>query len=83
MKQKDIALIIVIVFISAVASFFLSNLLFASPQNRQQEVEVVEPISANFPTPNSKYFNNQSINPTELIQIGNSTNPNPFNGTSQ
>lgn len=80
MKQKDIALIIIVVFISGVASFFISNALFASPKNRQQTVEVVEAISANFPTPNTKYFNSEAINPTELIQIGNSTNPNPFNG---
>lgn len=83
MKQKDIALIIIVIFISGVTSFFISNALFASPENRQQKVEVVEAISATFPTPNSKYFNSQSVNPTELIQIGNSTNPNPFNGNSQ
>ncbi|MGF7228511.1 MAG: hypothetical protein ACQR33_00815 [Candidatus Saccharibacteria bacterium] len=83
MKQKDIALIIIIVFISGIASFFISNLLFASPSNRQQKVEVVEAITPDFPTPSSKYFNNQSIDPTQLIQIGNSTNPDPFNGASQ
>lgn len=83
MKQKDIALIIIIVFISGVASFFISNSILTSPKNRQQKVEVVEAISSNFPTPNTKYFNTQAINPTELIQIGTSTNPNPFNGTSQ
>lgn len=80
MKQKDVALIIVIVFISGIASFVLSNVLFASPKSRQQQVEVVEAINANFPTPSTKYFNAQSINPTELIQIGKTTNPNPFNG---
>lgn len=81
MKQKDIALIAVIVIISGVASFLLSNLLFAPPKTRQQQVEVVEAITANFPTPSTKYFNAQSINPTQLIQIGKTANPNPFNGT--
>lgn len=80
MKQKDIALIIVVTVISGIISFFVSNTLFASPEDRQQKVEVVEQISASFPTPSNKYFNSESINPTELIQIGTSTNPNPFNG---
>lgn len=80
MKQKDIALIIVVTVISGIVSFFVSNTLFASPEDRQQKVEVVEKISASFPTPSNKYFNTESINPTELIQIGTSTNPNPFNG---
>jgi spore cortex formation protein SpoVR/YcgB (stage V sporulation) len=80
MKQKDVALIIVIVFVSGVASFFLSNYFFASSTDRQQKVEVVEAISPAFQDPNKKYFNNTSIDPTQLIQIGTSTNPNPFNG---
>lgn len=83
MKQKDIALIILIVFFSGVLSFFVSRTLFASPKNRQQQVDVVETLSANFPTPDSRYFNSHSIDPTQLIQIGNTTNSNPFNDTSQ
>lgn len=83
MKQKDIALIIIIVFISGIASFFISNTLFASSSSRQQKVEKVEAITADFPSPSKKYFNSQSIDPTQLIQIGNSTNPDPFNGASQ
>jgi hypothetical protein len=76
MKQKDIALILVVVFISAVASFVVSNMIFASPSNRQQQVEVVD-------SPDVRYFNNNSIDPTQLIQIGNNNNTNPFNGSSQ
>lgn len=83
MKQKDIALIIVIVFISGIASFFISGALFASSSSRQQKVEKVEAITADFPTPSKKYFNSESIDPTQLIQIGNSTNPDPFNGAAQ
>ena len=82
MKQKDIAVIIIVVFLSGIVSFFVSNAVFVTSQNRQQQVEVVEAISANFPSPNTKYFNSQSVDPTQLIQIGNSTNSNPFNGAS-
>ncbi len=78
MKQKDIIIIIVVVFISGVASFFISNALFSSPQKRTVEVEVVEPISTEFKTPDPQYFNSKSIDPTKLIQIGNQDNQQPF-----
>ncbi|HEY1835615.1 MAG TPA: hypothetical protein VGG13_02215 [Candidatus Saccharimonadales bacterium] len=81
MKQKDVALIIVIVFVSGIVSLVVSRLLFASPQNRQQQVQVVPVISASFPTPDSRYFNSKSVDPTQLIQIGNNNNKNPFNGS--
>lgn len=82
MKQKDVALIIIIVFISAVISLFASKALFASPANRRQQAEVVQPISADFPKPDSHYFNSQAFDPTQPITIGQSANPQPFNGSS-
>lgn len=82
MKQKDIALIIVIAAVSAIISLVVSRILFTSSANRQQNVEVVQSISSNFPTPDSRYFNSSSVDPTQLIQIGNNNNSNPFSGTS-
>lgn len=81
MKQKDIVLIIVVVFISGVFSLVLSNYLFSSPRNRQEKVEVVEPITAEFDTPekDDKYFNAQAIDPTQIIRIGDNNNQQPFN----
>jgi hypothetical protein len=82
MKQKDVALVILIAFVSAVLSLVLSRILFTSSQN-QQEAQVVPVITASFPSPDSRYFNNNSIDPTQLIQIGNNNNQNPFNGSGQ
>lgn len=79
MKQKDIMLIVVVVIISALASFFLSSLFFTSPKNRQQPVEVVNPITAEFSQPDTKYFNRNAVDPTKLIQIGDNSNKTPFN----
>jgi len=79
MKQKDFVLIIVVVFISGVFSFFVSNYLFASPKNRQEKVEIVQPITADFPSLSDKYFNNNSIDPTQVIRIGENNNNQPFN----
>jgi hypothetical protein len=83
MKQKDLPIIIVVVFISAVLSFFLSRSLFASGSSRQQQVDVAQSISAAFPTPDSSYFNSNAVDPTQLIQVGTNNNTNPFNGASQ
>ncbi len=79
MKQKDFILIIVVVFISGFVSLFVTKLVIAPPKNRQQKVEVVEAISTEFNKPSDKYFNSNSVDPTKLIQIGNNTNPTPFN----
>ncbi len=83
MKRKDIALIIVIVFISAILSLFVSKAIFATPKNRHQEVEVVQPITADFPQPDKRYFNSSSFDPTKLITIGQNANPDPFSGNAQ
>jgi len=83
MKQKDIALILVIVIVSGVVSFLVSGWIFNKPANRQQKAEVVDVITSDFPQPDTKYFNGSAIDPTQLIQIGNSSNPNPFSGGTQ
>jgi hypothetical protein len=83
MKQKDIALIIVIAAISGVLSFIVSQYIFGSPQNSQQSVAVVDVITTDFTTPDTKFFNNNSINPAKLIEIGSSNNSNPFGGVKR
>jgi hypothetical protein len=78
MKQKDIAVIIIVVFVSGVLSYFVSNAIFASPESLQTEVEVIDPITADFPQPDERYFNPNSINPTQTITIGDGQNQQPF-----
>lgn len=79
MKQKDILLIVTVVFVSAIFSLLISNLFLSSSNGRHEQVEVVEPISTDFPNPDERYFNNKSIDPTQRIEIGDSSNPKPFN----
>lgn len=81
MKQKDIALIVIIVIISAVVSLFVSKAIFVSPKNRQQQVSIVQPITADFPKPDSRYFNSSALDPTQLITIGQNANSNPFSNS--
>jgi hypothetical protein len=77
-KQKDFITIIIIVFISGLISYFIANAIIGAPKNRSRKVEVVEKISDEFNTPDPKYFNSESINPTKLIEIGDTNNPTPF-----
>lgn len=83
MKQKDIVLIIVVVFISVVSSIILSKFLISTPENRQQQVEVVGSVSEELKQPDEKYFNKDSINPTQQIKIGGDENTKPFNKDDQ
>lgn len=79
MKQKDILLVVAVIIISATVSFFLSKYLFGIPKDRQTKVEVVQPISSDFPQPDTRYFNTNAIDPTRNITIGSDQNPQPFN----
>jgi hypothetical protein len=83
MKQKDIALIIVIVAVSAIASLLISNAIFGSPEQKSQKAEVVQPITADFPAPDTRYFNSQAIDPTQVITIQQNSNAAPFSSTTQ
>lgn len=79
MKRKDIPIIVIVVIISSLLSFFLAGYIIGDPETQPQEAEIVEAISDEFNLPDDKYFNEQSINPTRLIRIGDEDgNITPF-----
>lgn len=80
MKTKDWGAIGVVVIIAAMFSFVLTSLLFGGRHFPKLKVEVVSPISDDFPLPNAKYFNEDSLNPTQEITIGDDSNNAPFDG---
>ena len=77
MKQKDIALILVVVVFAGIVSLIFTNIVFPS-KARQLKAEKVSPISSQFNKPDPKVFNKDAINPTQLIHIGDNNNPDPF-----
>ena len=79
MKQKDIAVIVAVAGISTIIAFVIGNIAFGSPKHRQIEVQSIDSISSDFPVADQKYFNSQSIDSTQTVKIGTSTNPKPFN----
>ena len=80
MKQKDLVVVIAAAFLSGVVAIVLSSLLISTPKNRSQKAEVVQPIVSDFPEPDKQYFNDKSLDPTQLIRIGDNANASPFNG---
>lgn len=82
MKQKDYIIIGLIVFLGAILSFGISK-LFISGENTIQKVEVVEPISAEFKLPDTKYFNKDAFDPTQVIKIQNNNNTAPFTNSAR
>jgi len=80
MKQKDIALIAVIVIISGIFSFIISNYVFVAPKDRQSQVEVVPVISSQFTKPDKRFYSSESFDPTRIIVIGGNSNQDPFAG---
>lgn len=78
MKRKDISTVVVIVVIAALISFFLANAIFNKSRTKKEQVEVVQAINSEFPTPDKKFFNSDSINPTQIITVGRGNNSKPF-----
>lgn len=77
MKKNDFMVMIAVAVFAAIFSLVLSTLVFpkSSKQLKAQKIDVVQSA---FQNPDKKYFNPNSINPTQLIQIGDSPNNKPF-----
>lgn len=77
LKTKDLSLVAVVIIITTVLALIVANTLFKTSKVATR-VEVVEPITDDFPLPDEAYFNKNSLNPTQIITIGDG-NPTPFN----
>ncbi|HET7673129.1 MAG TPA: hypothetical protein VFK11_01290 [Candidatus Saccharimonadales bacterium] len=78
MKRKDILTIVIIAIFAAVFSVIISKIFFTSSKNRNLTAETVQSISPDFQEPDKEVFNDRAIDPTQLIKIGNTNNPQPF-----
>jgi len=79
MKQNDIAALILVVAFSLLISWFGLNAIIPEPTAQETEVELVDPISAEFPDPDEDVFADGYLNPTESIKIDKADNQQPFN----
>lgn len=77
MKSQDIAMLVVVGVVAGVLSLGISNFFF-NAEKQQLKAEVVTEIKATFADFDAQYINEQSINPTVNIKIGENDNENPF-----
>lgn len=78
MKKKDLTTMIAVAFFAVVFALVLSNLIFTPKSTKGLKAQKIDKIESAFEKPDKKYFNDESINPTQLIQIGDSPNAQPF-----
>ena len=78
MKKNDIAAIFLIVVIAGVFSYFIADAIIGKPNNNPVEVEQVTPIGSNFPTPDARIFNENSVDPTVEINGDGQSADRPF-----
>lgn len=78
MKKTDVALLILVVSVSIVISYFVGQAVLGGAVAQPVEVETAEAISADIIEPSDKIFNDHAINPTVPVKIGDTTNQQPF-----
>lgn len=82
-KRQNQVVILMVAFIAAIISIIISNAIFGTSASHRIKVPVVDKISPTFPdvqhdSDYTSFFNNNALDPTQLIQIGNNNNTAPF-----
>jgi hypothetical protein len=78
MKKNDILIIVVVAIVAGVFSFIVANFLFGGQKNYNLDAPTVQPITAEFKTPDTKYFNKDSLDITKDITVEDNSNNKPF-----
>lgn len=78
MKQKDLTLVIVVVFFAVIVSLIAGKFILGGVKVGEEEVPKVDAITTTFEFPSSKYFNDDSLNPTESVKVTPNDNETPF-----
>lgn len=80
MKRSDWAMVILIVGITALASYFIVGALMPDLKDNPSKVPVATAIEDNIDSvkPTSKVFNSEAIDPTVEVHIGDHGGDTPF-----
>ena len=70
MKQSDIFTIIIIASIGMVGAFFASNAILGNPDELMLKHKNISPISTEVVEPDPETFNQDAINPTVEVYVG-------------
>ena len=88
MKRQDIIRLAVVAVLAGFLSLLVTNIIFSVPKNRSSKVPSVQAIPTSLPDIKNDpsyqpFLNSNSLDLTQPVQIGNSQNNTPFNGSSQ
>lgn len=86
MKRNEIALLVLIVGIVGLITYFILNSLLSNLAPKPVELDVATPISSSLidmESLNKSLFVEGAYNPTIKVTIGDQGNQQPFNGTQQ
>lgn len=78
MKKKDMTMMVAVVVVAAIFSLVVTNLFLTPRSSKELTAQKIDEIDSTFNQPDKKYFNTESVNPTQLIQIGGEPNKEPF-----
>ena len=70
MKNSDIAALILIASLSMLIAYFIADAVIGKPSSESVKVKTIAPITAEVATPDSSIFNEDAINPTVEVVIG-------------
>ncbi|OGL22667.1 hypothetical protein A2707_05135 [Candidatus Saccharibacteria bacterium RIFCSPHIGHO2_01_FULL_45_15] len=70
MKNTDIAAIILIASLSMLVAYFVADAVIGKPSSESVKVKTVDAISPSVVAPDSTVFNEDAINPTVEVIIG-------------
>lgn len=78
MKKNEIALLILIVSIVALLSYFALNALLSGVSDKKITVEKTTELSKTIVAPDPTVFSADAINPTIKVKIGDLSGQQPF-----
>lgn len=78
MKKNEVAVLILIVSMVAMLSYFSVNAIIGQAGRAPVDVEVAEAISPEVTQPSDTIFNPSAINPTVKVKIGDQSGQQPF-----
>jgi hypothetical protein len=69
MKKNEIALLVLVVGICLICGYWAGQSVLGNPVSKAVQIEDIEVISSDVATPDSRIFNDSSINPTVPVNV--------------
>lgn len=75
MKQTEIAALVMVASVSVIIAYFVASNFLGSPGEEKVSVKTINEITADIVEPDASIFNEDAINPTVEVVIGENSSP--------